>query len=133
MVTGATIMTKLCLMRVYAVLECLYSPIPHTKVIWPLAAHPYKASTEHAGFLPDQAPNQLPSARQPHIICSTNRVHGELHRAKIVRPEAHGLRCLRMSAYHKSLHYLGSPLPEAPTAYTRCFTSLTSHIPANST
>ncbi|CAM9721230.1 unnamed protein product [Sphacelaria rigidula] len=33
-------------------------------VIRPLASHPYKAWTEHAGFSPNQARNQSPSAKR---------------------------------------------------------------------
>ena len=55
-------------------------------VIQRLTPHSYKAGTEHAGFLPDQArSHQTRSA----VMRSASRMEGELHPAKIVRPEAY--------------------------------------------
>ena len=36
--------------------------------ICPLTSHPYKAGTEHAGFSPDQARNQSPSAKRRDVF-----------------------------------------------------------------
>ena len=40
--------------------------------IWPFTSHPYKAGTEHAGFLPDQARNQSPSAKRRDVFVESH-------------------------------------------------------------
>ena len=42
--------------------------IMHAIVIRPLTSHPYKAGTEHAGFSPDQARTQSPSAKRRGVF-----------------------------------------------------------------
>ena len=42
--------------------------IMHAIVIRPLTSHPYKAGTEHAGFSPDQARTQSPSAKRRSVF-----------------------------------------------------------------
>ena len=61
----------------------------HATDIWPLTSHPYKAGTEHAGFSPDQARNQINHQARSAVMCSVSRMKGELHPAKIVRPKAY--------------------------------------------
>ena len=42
--------------------------IMHAIVIRPLTSHPSKAGTEHAGFSPDQARTQSPSAKRRGVF-----------------------------------------------------------------
>ena len=42
--------------------------IMHAIVNRPLTSHPYKAGTEHAGFSPDQARTQSPSAKRRSVF-----------------------------------------------------------------
>ena len=51
--------------------------IMHAIVIRPLTSHPYKAGTEHAGFSPDQARTQSPSAKRRGVF-------GESHERTLV-------------------------------------------------
>ena len=42
--------------------------IMHDIVVRPLTSHPYKAGTGHAGFSPDQARTQSPSAKRRGVF-----------------------------------------------------------------
>ena len=62
-----------------------------------LTSHSYKAGTEHAGRLAIN--HQARSA----VICSASRMTGELHPAKMFRPESTDLSCIWMAAYNEFL------------------------------
>ena len=56
-------------------------------VIRPSISHHYKAGTEHAECSPDQA--RINHQARSAVVCSAIRMKGELHLAKIARPESY--------------------------------------------
>ena len=46
--------------------------IVHAVVIGPFTSHSYKAGTEHAGFSPDQARTQSPSAKRRGVFSESH-------------------------------------------------------------
>ena len=61
---------------------------------------------DHAWFSPDRADNQ----RQTEKHHDVSRMKGELHPARVVRPEPNLLSCTSMAASNELLHFLVFPI-----------------------
>ena len=51
-------------------------------------------------------------------MCLAIRMRGDLHRAKIIRPEAYEACCIQMTAYNEVLHFRVSTLSETAMGHT---------------